>query len=64
MPQDSFILVYTSNDSLKYRDLTEHVIGVTVPGYNDEAFNTVTKLIRGASAGSGAWSAVALPAKP
>lgn len=62
--QDSFILVYTSKDSLNYSALTERVIGVTVPGYNDEAFNTVTKLIRAASSGSGAWSAVAVPARP
>jgi len=64
MMQDSFVLVYTSSDSLAYKTLTERVIGVTVPGYNDEAFNTVTKLIRGASTGNGAWSAIAVSAKP
>jgi hypothetical protein len=62
--QDSFILVYTATDSLAYKAIVDKVVGVTVPGYNDEAFNTVTKLIRSASTGNGRWSAVALPARP
>lgn len=64
MMQESFILVYAANDSLAYKTLAERVIGVTVPGYNDEAFNTVTKLIRTASTGNGSWSAIAVSAKP
>ena len=32
-------------------------------GYNNEAFNAVTKLIRTASSGAGPWSAVALPVR-
>jgi hypothetical protein len=57
----AFVLVYASADSLAYKTLNERVIGVSLPGYTDEAFNTVTKLIRSAASGSGAWSAIAVP---
>lgn len=62
--QESFVLVYTSTDSLAFKSLNDHVIGVSLPGYNDEAFNTVTKLIRTAATGNGPWSAVAVPFRP
>ncbi|HET9425083.1 MAG TPA: hypothetical protein VFO55_06895 [Gemmatimonadaceae bacterium] len=56
-----YVLVYVSQDSLDYTTLNERVIGVTIPGYSDEAFSTVTKLVRGASSGQSPWTAVAVP---
>jgi hypothetical protein len=62
--ETGFVLVYVSKDSLSFKTLNDRVIGVSLPGYTDEAFNTVTKLIRAASTGAGPWSAVAVPFKP
>jgi hypothetical protein len=62
--ESSFVLVYASKDSLNYKTLNDRVIGVSVPGYADEALNAVTKLIRAASTGSGPWSAIALSFRP
>jgi hypothetical protein len=56
-----YVLVYVSQDSLSFKTLNERVIGVTIPGYSDEAFNTVTKLVRGASTGNAPWAAIAVP---
>jgi hypothetical protein len=56
-----YVLVYVSQDSLSYQTLNDRVIGVTIPGYSDEAFNTVTKLVRAASSGSSPWTAIAVP---
>ena len=56
-----YILVYVSQDSLDYRTLNDRVIGVTIPGYSDEAFSTVTKLVRTAARGSSPWTAIAVP---
>lgn len=56
-----YILVYVSQDSLDYKTLNDRVIGVTIPGYSTEAFNTVTKLVRGASTGNAPWTAIAVP---
>lgn len=56
-----YVLVYVSQDSLDYKTLNERVIGVTIPGYSDEAFNTVMKLVRGAAKGSAPWTAIAVP---
>jgi hypothetical protein len=56
-----YVLVYVSQDSLDYKTLNDRVIGVTIPGYSDEAFSTVTKLVRGASSGTSPWTAIAVP---
>ncbi len=56
-----YVLVYVSQDSLSFKTLNDRVIGVTIPGYSDEAFSTVTKLVRGASSGSSPWAAIAVP---
>jgi hypothetical protein len=56
-----YVLVYVSQDSLDYKEINERVIGVSIPGYSDEAFSTVTKLVRAAALGSGPWSAIAVP---
>jgi hypothetical protein len=52
-----YILVYVSQDSLDFKTLHDRVIG----GYSDEAFSTVTKLVRGAASGSSPWTAIAVP---
>jgi hypothetical protein len=59
-----FVLVYAGKDSLSYKTLNDRVVGVSTPGYADEALNAVTKLIHAATTGSGAWSAIAVPFKP
>jgi hypothetical protein len=57
-----YVLVYVSQDSLDYKELNERVVGVTIPGYSTEAFNTVTKLVRGAAiGGKSPWTAIAVP---
>jgi hypothetical protein len=61
---ESFILVYAAQDSLSFKTLNDRVIGVSLPGYTDEAFNTVTKLVRAATTGNGAWTAIAVPFRP
>jgi hypothetical protein len=61
MNEAGYVLVYVSQDSLSYQTLNDRVIGVTIPGYSDEAFNTVTKLVRGASSGNSPWTAIAVP---
>ena len=60
----AYVLVYAGKDSLNSKTLGDRVIGVSIPGYTDEALNAVTKLIRGASTGGGPWSAIAVPFKP
>ena len=62
--ESSYVLVYAAQDSLSYKTLNDRVIGVSLPGYTDEAFNTVTKLVRSATTGNGAWTAVAVPFRP
>ena len=57
----AFVFVYVSQDALTYKTLSERVIGVSLPGYQNEAFNTVTKLLRAATTGNGPWSAIAVP---
>ena len=61
MNEAGYVLVYVSQDSLSYKTLNDRVIGVSIPGYSDEAFNTVTKLVRGASSGNSPWTAIAVP---
>jgi hypothetical protein len=58
-----FVLVYVAKDGLTYKTLNDKVIGVSLPGYQDEAFSTVTKLVRSASSGPGPWTAIAVPFK-
>jgi hypothetical protein len=61
LQEAGFVVVYASQDSLDYKTLAERVIGVSLPGYQDEAFNTVNKLVRSAARGSGPWTAIAVP---
>ncbi len=56
-----YVLVYVSKDSLSYKTLNDRVIGVSLPGYFDEAFSTITKLLRQATTGAGKWTAIAVP---
>lgn len=59
--EEGYILVYVSQDSLDYNTLNSRLIGVTIPGYSNEAFNTVMKLVRTAASGSAPWTAIAVP---
>ena len=62
--EQGFVLVYAAKDSLSFKVVNDRVIGVSIPGYADEALNAVTKLIRAASTGTGPWSAIAVPFRP
>jgi hypothetical protein len=61
---DGFVVVYALSDSLDPQLVASRVVGVSLPGYQDEAFNTINKLVRAASKGSGPWAAVAVPFRP
>jgi hypothetical protein len=61
---EGFIVVYALSDSLDARLVADRVVGVSLPGYTDEAFNTINKLVRAASKGTGPWAAVAIPFRP
>lgn len=62
--ETGYVLVYAAKDSLSFKTLNDRVIGVSTPGYADEALNAVTKLVRAATTGNGPWSAVAVPFRP
>jgi hypothetical protein len=59
-----FVVVYALSDSLDGQLVANRVVGVSLPGYQDEAFNTINKLVRAASRGTGPWAAVAVPFRP
>lgn len=59
-----YVVVYAAKDSLNSKALNDRVIGISVPGYTDEALSAVTKLIRAAATGPGPWSIIAVPFKP
>jgi hypothetical protein len=54
-----WVLVYASQDSVPLDALRRSVMGRTVPGYVDEALNTVAKTVHGL-APRGKWAAIAM----
>lgn len=59
-----FLLVYASQQPLPYATLATRVAGVSVPIEDDDALNTVTKLIRDRTRTIGPWAAFATDYPP
>jgi hypothetical protein len=59
-----YLLIYATQDSLPYSVLSTRVSGVTIPIEDDDALNTVTKLIRETTHTTGTWAAYATEFSP
>jgi hypothetical protein len=57
--QHGYLLIYASQEPLPYQSLKNRVSGLSIPIEDDDALNTVTKLIRGTTKASGPWAAFA-----
>jgi hypothetical protein len=55
--QHGYLLIYASQQALPYRILATRVAGLTVPIEDDDALNTVTKLVRERTQTIGPWAA-------
>jgi hypothetical protein len=55
--QHGFLLIYASQQPLPYATLKTRVAGLTVPISDDDALNTVTKLVRETTRTTGPWAA-------
>lgn len=53
----SYLLIYASQEPLSFKSLSTKVQGLTIPAEDNEALNTVTKLIHGTQQGAGPWAA-------
>lgn len=62
--QHGFLLIYASQEPLAYSALSAKVSGLSIPAYDDDALNTVTKLIRDATRTNGPWAAFATDFPP
>lgn len=54
-----YLLIYASQQPLPYATLKNRVSGLSIPIEDDDALNTVTKLIRSTTNTSGPWAAFA-----
>jgi hypothetical protein len=54
-----YLLIYASQEPLPYNILSTRVNGFSVPIEDDDALNTVTKLIREVTHTTGPWAAYA-----
>lgn len=59
-----YLLVYASPDPLPYKTLNTRVNGISVPIEDNDALNTVTKLIRETTGTNGTWAAYATEFSP
>lgn len=57
--QHGYLLIYASQEPLAYQALKTRVSGLSIPIEDDDALNTVTKLIRGTTKSNGPWAAFA-----
>lgn len=57
--QHGYLLIYASQQPLNWSLLSTRVAGISVPIDDDDALNTVWKLVRSVSQTSGAWAASA-----
>jgi hypothetical protein len=57
--QRGYLLVFASQQPLTYKTLTSRVAGISIPIDDDDALNTVIKLIREATQINGPWAAFA-----
>lgn len=59
-----YLLVFATQDSLPYNTLANRVSGISIPIDDDDALNTVTKLIRETTKATGQWAAYATEFTP
>ena len=59
MNAHGYLLIYASQEPLSYNTLQTRVSGLSIPIEDDDALNTVTKLIRGTTKANGPWAAFA-----
>ena len=59
-----YLLLYASQDPLPYGILSTKVNGISIPIEDDDALNTVTKLIRSTTNTHGTWAAYATDFPP
>jgi hypothetical protein len=59
-----FLLVYAAQEAVPYNVLASKISGLSIPAYDDDALNTVTKLIRENSHSTGPWAAYATDFPP
>jgi hypothetical protein len=59
-----YLLLYASQDPLPYGILSTRVAGISIPIEDDDALNTVTKLIRSTTRTTGQWAAYATDFPP
>ncbi|MEO7085365.1 MAG: hypothetical protein ABI442_15905 [Gemmatimonadaceae bacterium] len=62
--QHGYLLMYASQEALPYSVLAKKISGLSLPAYDDDALNTVTKLIRENSHTNGPWAAYATDFPP
>ena len=55
--QRGYLLIYASQQPLPYATLKTRVAGLSVPIADDDALNTVTKLVRETTHTTGPWAA-------
>jgi hypothetical protein len=62
--QHGYLLIYASQQPLPYNTLKTRVAGLSIPIDDDDALNTVTKLIRSTTQTTGPWAAFATEYPP
>jgi hypothetical protein len=62
--QRGFLFVYASQEAVPYKVLSSKISGLSLPAYDDDALNTVTKLLRENSHTNGPWAAYATDFPP
>jgi hypothetical protein len=62
--QHGYLLIYASPEPLPYSILSTRVSGLSIPIDDDDALNTVTKLIRETTHTTGTWAAYATDFPP
>ncbi|MGE5100608.1 MAG: hypothetical protein ACM3SX_11530 [Deltaproteobacteria bacterium] len=62
--QHGYLLIFASQEPLSYAALSSRVAGLSIPIEDDDALNTVTKLIRSTTSRSGPWAAYATDFPP
>jgi hypothetical protein len=62
--QHGYLLIFASQEPLSYAALASRVAGLSIPIEDDDALNTVTKLIRATTSRNGPWAAYATDFPP
>jgi hypothetical protein len=62
--QHGYLLIYASQEPLSYAALNTRVAGLSIPIEDNDALNTVTKLIRETTSKTGPWAAFATDYPP